>query len=137
MKKNRPLIELSEKEFLEFFKWGNRIWWQLTYRIKWLIRKAKDIWLKVYIKKNNWRYIAWIHQKYLAWRQVQNPFLKENSLIVWKNCILNKDKYIENDDRINNIQRMKNSAWYIEYYFTSEIKTFIFSLIKKYYHDNK
>jgi len=129
----KRLEELSEKEFREFFILGKATWWQLAYRTKWLIRKSKELWIKVTFDKKWNRYIVWIHQTLLTWRRLENPYIMESSFKEAINHLVDKKLYNNDDIRIENFKRLKNIKWYIYYWFCTDLKLFIFNLIKNYY----
>ena len=129
----KRLEELSEKEFRKFFILGKATWWQLAYRTKWLIRKSKELWIKVTFDKKWNRYIVWIHQTLLTWRRLENPYIIENSFKEAINHLVDKQLYKTTDSKAENIKRLRNKKYYIYYRFCTDLKLFIFNLIKDYY----
>jgi len=115
----KKLKELTLKEFISFYKFWNATWWQLTYRTKWLIKKSKELWLKLTFKKKKNRFIVWIHQQLLVWRQIQNPLFSSESYITWSNHLVDKGN-------------KTTKKWYVYYWFCTDLKWFVFTLIKRF-----
>ena len=125
----KKLEELTLKEFISFYKFWKATWWQLTYRTKWLIKKSKELWLKLTFKKKRNRFIVWIQQQLLVWRQLQNPIFGEESYWTWTNHLIDKENYKEDNTKEENLIRLK-IKWYTYYWFCTDLKWFVFSLIK-------
>ena len=131
----RPILELTPVQFYSMFKNKQKSGSLLTYRIKWLIKKVKELGLDIYFKKRWGRYIVKIHIKYLRDKCLPCPFIKNEYVDDAINHLIKKEKYKPVLSWEENVKKLSR-WWYIDYHLTSEIKAFIFYLIKK-YHDRK